>query len=154
MAELREIPGMPLAWRACAALDGEGPPELVSQYVKVSNETLEGIAQGMSDPAQKQVLDEIRMFLRSLEQALRPAGDTRLRLVPGKRRGRPRKSRAEVRRGMTAAYLVKRLVADGWKQEAAVAEIGKQTDIGRTELFHLLRRSRKFDQALSEIHLE
>jgi hypothetical protein len=147
-------PQLPLAWRACSAFEGEDAPELIQQYVKAANEALEEIVGGVADERQKTRINELRMFLRILEEALGPRGTTRRTLVLQNRRGRPLLSRDELRHRMAAACITQRLVADGWKQEAAIAHVSDQLGITRTEIFKWLKAGRNLELGMQELYSE
>ena len=146
---------MPLAWRATLALDGEEDFEAIGLYV----ESVQGQLEKLSDAAgsgtdEARQLGELRMFLSRLEKALATDGDTRRTLKLQKRRGRERQSLAHYLRGSRAAAAVERLVAEGWKQEAAIESVRKQEGLSRTEMFKWLKRRRDDDQAWTEFYSE
>jgi len=149
MARVRFIPDASkasLAWRAMFALNGEQPPKLIQEYLTEAVATLEKIYTGeASENETKSSVAQLVLFLRVLLETSSPTGRSRTALSLRKRRGRPRQGLPDVMRGLTAVDMVDRRVADGWKQEAAVRDVGDKLGMSRTEIFEWLKRDREFE---------
>jgi len=136
-------------WLACSALEDDEEQTFIKEYTQEAQAflaELDGEIRFTLPSPSKVKLDELRMFLMRLEQALTDGGTTRLMLSLRKRPGRPRQSVAAYRAGMRAVEAVERLVADGCKQEAAVAEVGAHLGLSRTEIFRWLKNRREQDR--------
>jgi hypothetical protein len=158
MARKRFIPDAskaPLAVRAVLALNGEEPPEVVQVYLREAVTSLEKIYCGVaSEKETRHDVGQLRIFLWMLHEACSPKGRTRTSLRFQNRPGRPRRTLADVMRGLAAIDAVKRRVAEGWKKEAAIAEVREKLEMSRTEIFEWLKLDREFNLDLKEIYPE
>lgn len=120
-------------WLAYWALQGDEPPECLTEYMKIAAEVGQ--------------VESFLIFL--LAEALDPKGtsDFQLKLVRRKA-GKPINRHERAIRGRRAAGMVERLTRDGMKQEAAIAEVKAQTGLSRAEIFAWMKnRRRSLDHA-------
>lgn len=114
-------------WLAYWALQGDEPEDCLAAYMK----------QAAQDGCVHEFL--IHYLADCLDQ--NGASDYQLKLVRRKR-GKPINRMDRALRGHRAAGVVERLVNDGVKQEAAIAQASEETGLSRAEIFTWLKHRR------------
>lgn len=90
-------------------------------------------------------LNDARLVLIFLREALREDGSTDMRLhLKRRRRGQPIDKRERAQKFGRAAAIVERALQAGDKQESGIAAAMAETGLSRSEIFNDLRRQRKF----------
>jgi DNA-binding transcriptional ArsR family regulator len=85
-------------------------------------------------------------IIKALED---PEAEVRLKLVQG-RRGAP-KAASDLGTAIRVAKLVEDGLSTGVKQEALIADISREMDLGRSTVMNLLKKGREFLQSLPEL---
>ena len=132
------------AWLAVRALQFGEDASAIQTYLSEVEGRLAPFREGSAISADmEREIQELRMFLAYVVEALRPEGGTRTVLKAGKRRGRPKTSLRAALDVWAAAERVDARVQAGEKQEAALAEVRDETGFSRTKLMEYLARLRR-----------
>jgi hypothetical protein len=110
---------------------GEEPAEIVARYLEALAQS--GRIVGGSDD----------VALEMLARALRGDKALAMKLSVGRAKaGKPVAKEVRAKVGHRAANMVERLLAEGWKQEAALAEAERETRLSRSEIMTWLKNRR------------
>lgn len=138
MAEPKRDRSVGEHWLAWWALAGDEDIAFAKEYFAIAFRQLEKI--GELDKDGEEIIANVRLFLIALAEAADPSGKSEF-VIEFKRRkaGKPINAHQRAVVGRGAAARVDRLVGEGWKQEAAIAQVRDDTKLSRAEIFKWLK---------------
>lgn len=125
-------------WAAWWALRGDEPLERVHECASDLQAKVGGLLD-LIDEGDHQTAGEViaatHLFLIAIEELLNPDGTSQFKAeIKHRKRGKPNNRHERALRGRQAAAIVQRLVDEGWKQEAAIAQAGSEIELSRAEI--------------------
>lgn len=133
-------------WTAWWALQGDEPLSRVGEAAWHLQARLGDLGRRLGESGDKAAAETVaasRVFMLAIAQMLDDDGTSPFKAkIVRRTAGKPsnRLDRAHV--GHRAAGIVIRLVSEGWKQEAALAQATAQTGLSRAETMHWLKSVR------------
>lgn len=150
MVDSKRDPSIGPEWLAWYALQGDEDFEFVHRYLAQAQTDMgKFLAEERNNISREneKLLSGILLFLIGLEEAADAGGTSDFKMSFVRRKaGKPVNKFERARRGHKAARRVTQLCDEGWKQEAAISQVGDETGLSRSEIFAWLRHRRKLVQ--------
>lgn len=135
-------------WTAWWALQGDEPLERVRDCAVDLERRLGQLGANLhngKDYDAAKIISAAHLFMIALAELLDENGTSEFKAtISRRRRGKPINKHERALVGHRAAGIVRRLVSEGWKQEAALQQATDQTGLSRAETMTWLRAERAF----------
>ena len=135
-------------WAAWWALRGDEPLERVRDCAVDLERRLGQLGAGLYEQNHLEsanIVAAAHLFMISLAELLDENGSSEFKATISRRkRGKPINKHERAMVGHRAAGIVRRLVEEGWKQEAALQQATEKTGLSRAETMTWLRAERAF----------
>lgn len=133
-------------WAAWWALQGDEPISRVRDCAVHLQEQLGALSHRMhvsGDSEAASIAAAANLFMIALAELLDENGESEFKArIERRKRGKPINKHARALIGHKAAAIVQNLVADGWKQEAAIEQARADTKLSRAEIMTWVRYQR------------